>query len=232
MSRFCQEQRTSVTTDPGVPAGHAASDRGPARISHGTFRCLGIVIFTGALAYRLSTHGTYSSRWLFWLETAVPATILAAYLTRPPPVTPARGIASTAVPLVASVLPFGLLHCPPTAFGAAHQEAFLALLCLPTAFMVWAYLCLNRSFAIMAEARELKTAGAYRIVRHPVYLAQLLCGAVVLAWRFCPVSAAVYLLFLAAQLVRIREEEAALALAHPGYADYRRRTWALVPPVW
>jgi protein-S-isoprenylcysteine O-methyltransferase Ste14 len=199
------------------------------RTPQAVFRAIGAVFFTAALAVRLSSRPGYSWALLFWLEAAIPATILAAYLTRPPPVRPPHGASGTLLPLVASVLPFGLLHCPPTAFGQAHEDLILLLLSIPTALMVTGYLFLNRSFAIMAESRELKTGGPYRWIRHPIYAAQLACGLIVLIWRFCSVSAAVYVLFVWAQTVRAREEEAVLAETWPDYDLYRQRTGRFVP---
>lgn len=187
------------------------------------FRATGILCFAGFLAHRYTTRASYANPWLFWLEAAIPAVILLAYLTRPEPVRRARGVTAILLPFLASVLPFGLVLAPRTAFGLEHQDVILITLCVPTALMVWAYLSLNRSFSIMAEAREVKTGGPYRFVRHPVYVSQLLCGLVVLAWRFHPASLAIWILFVWTQAKRARAEEQALVEAHPSYADYMER---------
>lgn len=76
---------------------------------------------------------------------------------------------------------------------------------------------------------RLVTSGPYRFVRHPMYTGVLLFSAGVVmgydeAWRWLPYAA------LAAVLhFKARYEERALAALHPGYAEYARRTAALVP---
>ncbi len=100
------------------------------------------------------------------------------------------------------------------------------------AFAVWlfvAVLALGRCFGVLPEARGLVTHGPYRYVRHPVYLGELgAAGGLVIAaptaW-----NAGVLGVFLAAQAVRMRLEERALAAEFPEYADYAARTPRLVP---
>jgi protein-S-isoprenylcysteine O-methyltransferase Ste14 len=96
---------------------------------------------------------------------------------------------------------------------------------------VWGYLVLCRSFAIVPEARELKTTGPYRWVRHPVYLGQFLAqGGVWLFFaRLHVVWIALYLVFVALQLYRSKLEERVLAQAFgEPYEAYRRRTFWFV----
>lgn len=78
-------------------------------------------------------------------------------------------------------------------------------------------------------------SGPYRVVRHPFYLAYVLCFAAVAAvggrwWQF-PLAAAVFVLYNAAAR---QEEEAMLGSPEVSaeYAAYRRRSWRWVPLVW
>lgn len=190
-------------------------DLAVARVPPVAWRAAGAVVTAGALAWRLSTRHEYRSAALFWLETAVPMLILAAYLTRPPPVRPARGFDAIVLPFVAAVLPFAFLYPPFTAWGRAHIDLFILLLIPPTALMVAGYLALNRNYSLMAEARQLVTHGPYAYLRHPIYTAQLACAAVVVAFRFSWVSVGVYLVFAWIQGRRAKAEEAALADAFP-----------------
>jgi protein-S-isoprenylcysteine O-methyltransferase Ste14 len=96
---------------------------------------------------------------------------------------------------------------------------------------VWGYLVLCRSFAIVPEARELKTSGPYRWVRHPVYLGQILAqGGVWLFFaRLHVVWIALYVVFVALQLYRSKLEDRVLAAAFgEQYEAYRRRTFWFV----
>jgi protein-S-isoprenylcysteine O-methyltransferase Ste14 len=97
---------------------------------------------------------------------------------------------------------------------------------------LWA-LSANRpgNFNIRPEPKEggiLVMRGPYRWVRHPMYLAVLLFTAAFAiagdAWQWVAWAALGLVL-----LAKARREERGLDLAHPGYADYRARTRAIIP---
>lgn len=197
-----------------------------ARIGERPFTILGAVWFALVTAYRLTTHAQYASLALFALETAVPATLFAAYLTRERAVVRARGFEATVLPLIGAVLPFAFLEPP----FAGRIDVFVALLIPPTTGMVLGYLFLNRSFAIMAEARSLKTGGPYRFVRHPVYACQILCSCIVVLFRPSLLSGVLLAAFIAIQVRRSRVEDRALAEAHgQEFEAYRARVRAFRP---
>lgn len=105
------------------------------------------------------------------------------------------------------------------------------LITIGNALDVWGYLVLCKSFAIVPEARELKTTGPYRWVRHPVYLGQIIAQGGV--WLFFArlhfVWISLYVAFVAMQLYRSKLEERVLADAFgESYESYRRRTFWFV----
>jgi protein-S-isoprenylcysteine O-methyltransferase Ste14 len=105
------------------------------------------------------------------------------------------------------------------------------LITLGNAIDVWGYFVLCRSFGIVPEARELKTNGPYRFVRHPVYLGQFLAQGGV--WLFFArrhvVWVCLYVVFVALQLYRSKLEDRALEAAFgEEYKAYRRRTFWFV----
>lgn len=113
------------------------------------------------------------------------------------------------------------------------QNALIAgvLITLGNVIDVWGYVVLCRSFGIVPEARELKTSGPYRWVRHPVYLGQFLAqGGVWLFFaRFHVVWIGLYTAFVVMQLYRSKLEDRALAAAFgEEYEEYRRRTFWFV----
>lgn len=89
-----------------------------------------------------------------------------------------------------------------------------------------------RSFSVMPEPTsecELVTHGIYHYIRHPMYLAVLLCGfaaclayASALKWGLLALLAGVL-------IAKIRREERLLLARFEGYAAYRMQTKALIP---
>lgn len=89
-----------------------------------------------------------------------------------------------------------------------------------------------RTFSVLPEPTsdgELITHGIYRHIRHPMYLAVLLCGLAACvaygsAWKWS------LLALLAAVLAfKIRREERLLLARFSDYAAYRSRTKAIIP---
>ncbi len=97
---------------------------------------------------------------------------------------------------------------------------------------VWIFasvLALGRCFGVLPEARGLVTRGPYRLVRHPVYLGEIVALAGLTIAAPAPVHVAMLAVFVLAQSVRMRLEEAALTEAFPEYVAYAARTSRLLP---
>jgi protein-S-isoprenylcysteine O-methyltransferase Ste14 len=121
-----------------------------------------------------------------------------------------------------------IVRADPARMGAA----FAVVLVAGIAIGLWA-LCANRpgNINIRPEPKpggHLVTGGPYRWVRHPMYLAALVITAAFAmagdAWQWLALAALAAVLF-----AKARREERGMALAHPGYADYRARTRAIIP---
>jgi protein-S-isoprenylcysteine O-methyltransferase Ste14 len=92
---------------------------------------------------------------------------------------------------------------------------------------------LGRCFGIFPEARGLVTRGAYRLVRHPMYLFEFIAFLGILLIALTPTNIVLYLVFVAAQLWRMTFEERTLRLVFPGeYAAYCQRTARLIPGLY
>jgi len=106
--------------------------------------------------------------------------------------------------------------------GASLEVSGLAL-------VASAFLSLNQSFGLAPQNRGIKTNGAYRFVRHPMYLGYILAEAGYLVNNFSDfnlVVLAVSVLFL---LLRLRAEEQLLG-QDQAYRNYSRKTpWKLLP---
>ena len=112
------------------------------------------------------------------------------------------------------------LWCNLTAVAAGVSASILGALTLSF---------LGRSFSVMPEARRLVTTGPYSIVRHPLYLFELLgVVGILLQVRSLP-GVMLLALIVALQIARARWEEAVLARAFPEFAAYRRQVPFLIP---
>lgn len=100
------------------------------------------------------------------------------------------------------------------------------------AWSVWSLVTLGRSFSIVPQARELVQHGPYRLVRHPLYLGELVATLGFVVQGMQPVALAIWLLAVAGQLYRADQEEQVLADSFPGYEAYRQRTARLVPGIY
>lgn len=97
---------------------------------------------------------------------------------------------------------------------------------------LWSLAYLRRNLSIIPEARGLATGGPYRVVRHPLYLFEIMAALGALAAAPGLISALSMVVFVGMQMVRAGYEERLLACAFPEYADYARRTRRLIPFVW
>ena len=140
--------------------------------------------------------------------------------------------------LTATFLMVGLSYLPagPVLWGASAllQQGGLLLTVLGAAVALVAFLGLGSNFSITPEVRDLVVTGPYRLLRHPIYFAELLmiAGIVVGYARLTTLVGAIGVLGL--QIYRIRAEEKLLRDSFPStFADFTRRTpYRLVPLLW
>ena len=146
-----------------------------------------------------------------------------------------RAMARLLVAAQFALLGVWLLSGAALAVGQAMRLLQLAALLLA----VWAMLVMTsaqkRLFRISPDPtghRQLVRDGPYRWIRHPMYAAILLLVAPPLLER-ADVSQLILLAALAAVLVaKLTLEERLLVRRFADYADYRRETWRLFPPVY
>lgn len=91
---------------------------------------------------------------------------------------------------------------------------------------------LRSSFSIMAEARQLVTSGVYRLVRHPLYLAEEIAALGIFMQFLSHWTALLLAIQIAFQLRRMRNEEVILGESFPEYAAYKARTARLIPGIY
>jgi len=126
----------------------------------------------------------------------------------------------------------GFVLLPQQELSSALYLASLLLVLTGTGLAICAVLVLGRSISLLPEARRLVTGGPYALIRHPLYLGEIVAFAG-LALEYLSASALVLLgLICAFQLQRIKYEERVLSEIFPEYGDYAARTARLVPGVY
>jgi protein-S-isoprenylcysteine O-methyltransferase Ste14 len=108
----------------------------------------------------------------------------------------------------------------------------LALSLVGTAYTLWTLRWLGRSFSILPEARSLVTGGPFSKSRHPLYFGEGLSVISLLLPTISWPGGALLGMFLCAQVMRIRWEEAVLKAEFPEYAAYTRRVPRYLPRPW
>ncbi|HEX9243695.1 MAG TPA: isoprenylcysteine carboxylmethyltransferase family protein [Anaeromyxobacter sp.] len=182
------------------------------------------LLFAWAHACSFARHPRPSAILLVGLE----ALFAVFFLVRAPADRAALGPGSWASTAGGTFLP--LLLRP--ADAAMDLLAGQVLQVAGVAFGIYALLSLNRSFGLVPAHRGVRSTGAYRWVRHPLYAAYAVITAGYLASNVGARNVAILLLAYSCQVWRIFNEERLLA-RYPEYVAYRTRTrWRLVPFVF
>jgi protein-S-isoprenylcysteine O-methyltransferase Ste14 len=103
------------------------------------------------------------------------------------------------------------------------------LLCVGLLLAVYSVTYLRHRFSIIPEARGLVVTGPYRLVRHPIYLGEIISALGLVMPALLSIQLLVFVLFVAAQLRRTSYEERVLGATFPEYTGYARHTPRLIP---
>jgi protein-S-isoprenylcysteine O-methyltransferase Ste14 len=155
-------------------------------------------------------------------------------LTRDHPLAQAAGWQPRVTALLGSFLfMVSLFWLKKPDLGIANHLTAAAFLATGSALMLVILAHLGKSFSIMAEARTLVVNGPYAIVRHPLYVAEVIATLGVLIEFFSWAAVTVVTIQFAFQFQRMRNEEAVLLRTFPiDYARYMARTKRLFPGIW
>jgi protein-S-isoprenylcysteine O-methyltransferase Ste14 len=117
--------------------------------------------------------------------------------------------------------------------GDAVRYTGLVLFVVGNVLRIGPVFVLGRRFSglvAIQEGHQLETGGFYRVIRHPSYLGLLL---LLIGWALVfrsAIGVLVSLLLIPPLVARMNSEEALLESEFgERYADYRRRTWLLLP---
>jgi protein-S-isoprenylcysteine O-methyltransferase Ste14 len=189
---------------------------------------IGLAFFVFAALVTAAAAWEYPSllAWLFAAHNGLLAYFYAC--RKPAQKTDSRGLW---LGLAAALLP--VFSIPYNEVGnvlVGNSWFLLAVGLVGYVLVLWSLLALGPRFGIGPADRGLIQTGPYRLVRHPMYLGELLFRAA-MAFLAPDWLAALLLVFalLLVQCMRIVREERIL----DGYADYQNDVrWRLLPGVW
>ncbi|SEF39070.1 methyltransferase family protein [Nitrosomonas ureae] len=132
--------------------------------------------------------------------------------------------------VVAIIGSFAPLFLRPADYGVLPQAEIL--IALGTILQIAGLISLNRSFAIVAAKREIKTGWMYRMVRHPLYASYfLIFGGYVLV-HTTTMNLILYLVTMSFLCLRIFREERHLSL-DPAYRHYMLKVrYRIIPYIF
>ncbi len=103
---------------------------------------------------------------------------------------------------------------------------------LGIAFTLYSLGTLGKNVSIIPQARRLVQTGPYKLVRHPVYLGELVSIFGVILARPSTSAVAIYCLLIALLIYRALQEEKLLADIFPEYNSYFMRKARFIPGIF
>ncbi len=140
--------------------------------------------------------------------------------------------AAKSVAVAATFLPFAI----PLLGGRSDNAVVLFLASLVTisgiALALSSLSALGRSFSIIPQARSLVRTGPYKLVRHPIYLGEMISILGIVLARPSAAAAAIYCVLAALLVYRAAEEERLLAGVFPEYETYLSGRARFIPGIF
>jgi protein-S-isoprenylcysteine O-methyltransferase Ste14 len=143
-----------------------------------------------------------------------------------------RSFITKTIAVVATFLPFTipLLSMPSDNLNIMFSANLVTLFGI--AIALYSLRVLGGCFSIIPQARKLVQTGPYRLVRHPVYLGELISIFGIVLARPSTSAIAIYCLLAALLIYRALQEEKLLAAVFPEYETYFLTRARFIPGIF
>lgn len=205
------------------------------KISADVFRSKQTNLFVGILlawAWGMFSYAHFlgfktTGDWAYLLFCASETLAAVLFLVRSEPVTVSVDPIDWVLAISATFAPF---FFAPAAWGILPEAKLM--LVAGTTIQIAGLISLNRSFGLVAAKREIKTAGMYRIVRHPLYASYLLSFSGYVLANTSVTNLAVYVTTMILLFSRLLREERHLALDAQYRAYMSQVRYRVIPLVF
>ncbi len=156
--------------------------------------------------------------------------IIFLYFLRTPAKSTSRSHVANLIAIVATFLPFTLPFLGKPALNKLEILLMANLIIIIGIILsIYSLGSLGKSFSIIPQARRLIETGPYRVVRHPLYMSELIgvFGLVLAGLSFLKIG--IFALLVVLQAYRAFQEEKLLADVFPEYKEYSLKTCRFVP---
>lgn len=165
--------------------------------------------------------------WTLLLFCASETLVAVLFLVRSEPVSVSTNPIDWALAISATFVPFLLT---PETWGVLPEGKLMLL--IGTSIQIAGLISLNRSFGLVAAKREIKMAGMYKVIRHPLYASYLFSFTGYVLANTSKANVAIYITMMTLLLFRLLREEKHLCL-DPTYSQYMNRVrYRVIPYVF
>jgi protein-S-isoprenylcysteine O-methyltransferase Ste14 len=160
------------------------------------------------------------------------ALLVVAFVVRQVPQRTAPGFYPRFVAVAGTYLGTVIVMLPPQELSSELYLISLLMIISGTVVAISAVLALGRSISILPEARRLVTWGPYALVRHPLYLGEIIAIFGIALQYLLPWALLLAALVCALQFLRMKNEERILVKVFPEYENYMVATARLMPGLY
>jgi protein-S-isoprenylcysteine O-methyltransferase Ste14 len=154
------------------------------------------------------------------------------YLKRRAAILTERSLVVKTIAVVTTFIPFAI----PLVSSPINDPGIIFFANLVTIFgmsiALYSLGALGASISIIPQARALVRTGPYKIVRHPVYLGELIAILGIVLARFSWPALVIFVLLTVLQIFRAFQEERILSGVFPEYDSYRLKSARFIPGIY
>ncbi len=159
--------------------------------------------------------------------------LILLYFLRPSAVLTSKSPVTNIVAILTAFIPFTIPLLGIKSFvDPLNAVLSSVIIMLGMLLSIFALLALGRNVSVIPQARKLVKKGPYRLVRHPLYLGELISAFGIVVGEITIPTITVFLLFMLAEIYRSLQEEKLLSSIFHEYKVYCSKTPRFIPGVF